>query len=383
MHRNIKVLSWFNFFIDFTFYAPVAVLYFAHVSGSYALGMSIYAIIWVSSAFLEVPTGIFSDMIGRRNTVIAGAVSSFLSVICYAVAGSYAMLVVGALFEGLTRSLYSGNNDALLHDTLTQTGAQDEYHEYYGKLNTYNEIGLAVVVAAGGLLASISYPLVFWMTTIPRLILIILAMRIIEPAIHVEKSTNIYAHLTDSLKLFRANRRLRLLTVIAAIRTAVYEGAYQFRTAFVATLWPLWAIGLSNTISNLGAAVSFYYSGRILRTYGYKRIFVLEIIVNRVINLSALLFPSVLSPALMGTTSLWYGVTTTAVNTMLQNEFTQKERATLSSLSTLFGSIGFGVFVILLGWLSDQVGPAKTLIMAHIFVLSLLYFYQQVFTEKT
>jgi len=68
---------------------------------------------------------------------------------------------------------------------------------------------------------------------------------------------------------------------------------------------------------------------------------------------------------------------------MLQKEFTQKERATLSSLSSLFGSIAFGAFVILLGWVSDQVGPAKTLIGAHIFILSILYFYKKIFSEKS
>jgi len=224
MHRNIKVLSWFNFFIDFIFYAPIAVLYFAHISGSWALGMSVYAIIWISSAFLEVPTGIFSDMIGRKNTVVAGAISSLVSVVLYAIGGGYWMLVAGALFEGLTRALYSGNNDALLHDTLRETGAQEEYHEYYGKLNTYNEIGLAVVVSLGGVLASISYPFVFWMSAIPRLILIGLAMQLVEPKTHTGKSTNIYAHFFQSIEQFRTNRKLRLLTIISAMRTAVYEG---------------------------------------------------------------------------------------------------------------------------------------------------------------
>jgi len=56
MHRNIKVLTWFNFFTDFKLYAPIAILYFAQVSGSFALGMSIFAISTVSAAIFEIPT---------------------------------------------------------------------------------------------------------------------------------------------------------------------------------------------------------------------------------------------------------------------------------------------------------------------------------------
>jgi hypothetical protein len=57
LHKNIKLLAWFNFFTDFKLYPPVAIIYFARVSGSYALGMSIFAITQLASAIFEVPTG--------------------------------------------------------------------------------------------------------------------------------------------------------------------------------------------------------------------------------------------------------------------------------------------------------------------------------------
>jgi MFS family permease len=380
MRRNIVVLSWFNFFIDFVFYAPVAVLYFAHVSGSYAWGMSIYSIIWISSAVLEVPTGMFSDMIGRKNTVVLGAVSSLLSVVAYAMGTTYAILVIGAIFEGLAKALFSGNNDALLHDSLREMGDQDAYHRFFGKLNGYNQIGLAIVVLTGGLLASISYSLVLWVSALPRVVLVILALFLKEPAVHGSRSTNIYAHLSESLYQFRRNRTMRLLAIAAAMRTAIYEGAYQFRTAFVATLWPLWAIGIANMISNICAAVSFFFSGKVIDRFGYKRVLVFEVIVNRITNLIALFLPSIFSPAIMGTTSITYGVTTTAVNALQQKEFSAKERATLGSLSSLFGSVLFSIVVVILGYLGDTIGPRKTLILSNVSILSILFVYKKIFT---
>lgn len=383
MHRNIVFLSWFNFFIDFAFYIPVAVLYFAHVTGSYALGMSIFSVVWISSAVFELPTGVFSDMIGRKNTVVAGAFASFLSVIFYAIGGNYWWLFVGALLEGLGRAFYSGNNDALLHDSLVQSHSEGKYDHFFGRINGYNAVGSAVVASTGAVMAYFSYPLVLWSSLVPRFVLIALALMLVEPQIHIEKSTNIFFHLKESLEQFRVNRKLRLLAIISAMRTAVYEGAYQFRTAFVATLWPLWAIGFSNTISHVGAAISFFYSGRMINRFGYKRVLVFEIIINRIINLTSLIFPTVASPALMGMTSLTYGVTTTAVNTMQQIEFTPKQRATLGSLSSLFGSIAFSIVVVCLGYIGDRVGPAKALIIAHVSILSILFFYKKLFSEKS
>ena len=118
MHSNIRILKWFNFFTDFKLYAPIAILYFAQVSGSFALGMSVFAISTIASAIFEVPTGIYSDFIGRRRTVIWGAFFAVLFAIFYAIGQSYWFLVIGAVFEGLSQAFYSGNNDALLYDSL-------------------------------------------------------------------------------------------------------------------------------------------------------------------------------------------------------------------------------------------------------------------------
>src|SRR5688572_28940891 len=136
LRHNLKILTWFNFFTDFKLYAPVAVIYFSMVTGSFALGMSIFSIVMISSALFEIPTGVLSDHMGRRRTLMFGALASVAYVTCYAIGQSYWILAIGALFEGLSRSLYSGNNDALLYDTLKEEGKEEEFAEYAGKLSS-------------------------------------------------------------------------------------------------------------------------------------------------------------------------------------------------------------------------------------------------------
>lgn len=67
LHKNIKLLAWFNFLLDFRFYSPIAIIYFTKVSGSFALGMSVFSLTMLSSALFEVPTGFYSDMIGKKK----------------------------------------------------------------------------------------------------------------------------------------------------------------------------------------------------------------------------------------------------------------------------------------------------------------------------
>jgi uncharacterized membrane-anchored protein YitT (DUF2179 family) len=51
--KNIRLLSIFNLLIGFSLFAPLAIIYFAKVSGSFVLGTSIFGIIMLSSAIFE------------------------------------------------------------------------------------------------------------------------------------------------------------------------------------------------------------------------------------------------------------------------------------------------------------------------------------------
>lgn len=99
--KNIRLLKIFNFLIGFSLFAPLAIIYFSNVSGSYTLGASIFGIFMLSSAIFELPTGIWSDRVGRKNTIILGSWARVVAFIFYAIGLSYWWLVIGAIFEGL------------------------------------------------------------------------------------------------------------------------------------------------------------------------------------------------------------------------------------------------------------------------------------------
>ncbi len=382
LRRNITLLYFINFFTDCIFFAPVAILYFSRVAGSFALGMSIFSIVTLSSAFLEIPTGIFSDFIGRKRTMILGSTFALLSTILYAIGGSYAMLVVGALLFGLSQSLYSGNNDAFLYETVDSFGEKDKYPEYSGKLSSMFQFGLAFSAIVGGFLVFHSYALLLWASVLPQMIVLALTFFLIEPRKHNRESTNVFSHLHISLHHIFSSAKLRNLTIVQSIRFAVGESAFRFRAAFVVTLWPVWAIGISNALSHIGAATGYLFSGKLLKRFGAYRLLSLEIVCNRIINFISLLYPTVASPALMGLTSISYGTGQVAIGGLLQKNYTDKQRATLGSVVSFFGSILFGITSVSLGFVADHIGPVYTLVLVNIILLTPLYFYKKIFVRK-
>lgn len=182
--RNVRILVWQSFLIGFSLWTPIAAIYFSQISGSYLLSLSIFAVANLSGAIFEVPTGIFSDLVGRKYTTVLGGLAYTLSGIAYALGGSYWWLVVGAILGGLGRSFYSGNNDALLYDSLHQSNHRTQLESWIGRIGAVEQWALGGSALLGGILASVSIGLVMWISVIPLLFCFISSFWLIDVGSH-------------------------------------------------------------------------------------------------------------------------------------------------------------------------------------------------------
>lgn len=340
--------------------------------------MGVFAIARVSSALFEIPTGIFSDRIGRKRTMIFGAFSAVLFASFYAIGGSFWMLAVGAVIEGLARSFYSGNNEAFLYDTLSEENQQDKYAQYLGKTNKMNELALAASALAGGLLLIKGpFGIVMWLSVISQIICLFIAFRFKEPKVHSRKSGNIYQHLKEAYFYFIHNKKLRLLSISAIIGSGAGEASYNFSSAFFATLWPTWAISLARMFNNLLSALSYQVSGAVIKRFNVFKVLILGQFYTRSIMTISALFPTIISPILISSTSAFYGILIVGRNSLMQKEFRDEQRATMGSLNAFATSIMFGIISVGLGLTADKFSPAVALIGLQFFqAINIFIFYK-------
>jgi MFS family permease len=381
-NTNITLLAWFNFFTDFKLYAPVAIIYFSQTTGSYALGMSVFSAVMLSAALFEVPTGVFSDRIGRKKTIVLGAAASVLAVTLYAIGQNLAILILGAMWEGLSRSFYSGNNEALLYDTLTATSLEAEYHTFLGKTSSMFQIALALSAVLGGVIANFSFALVMWFSVVPQLVCLLLSFKIIEPEIKTRQAkptSNVFAHIREAIKYFIHKPKLRLLSLASILSYALGEAAFQFLAAFFVLLWPLWALGFSKVLANISAAISYFFAGRLIKKFTEAKILFMRNAFGQAVCFVAYLFPTVFSPLIISSTSLLYGVGEVANSNLMQKEFSQKQRATMGSLNSLAGSVLFAIVSFLLGLFADRLGVIKALLLIELATLSVTCLYWKLY----
>jgi len=373
MERNIKLLSLFNFFLDFKFHTAVLIIYFARVTGSYVLATSIFSAVMVSAALFEVPTGIFSDKVGRKKTVMLGAVSATISAILYAMGHSYWPLFAGAIMEGLSRAWFSGNNEALLYDSVRESGSQETFAHHLGRTSSMFQLALMIAAVVGSIIAQWSFPVIMWLSVVPQFICLIISFSLQNPKQFTEGKANIFSHINISAFHLWNNKRLRLLSLQDILSFGIGESSFHFNAAFIGTLWPVWAIGFARLISHGGAFVGYWFSGKLNKKIGDYNMLIIANIYTRVANFIAYGIPTLLSPILMSSSSIFYGTSQVAKNSLMQHEYTNEQRATLDSMSSFFGNIFYGVFAVFLGFFADAYGPAKALIMVQVCMLSVLY----------
>ncbi|MEU9829085.1 MFS transporter [Micromonospora chersina] len=355
--RNVRLLGWFNFLGDFRMYGPIMVIYFAQVTGSYTTAASLLALKKLSSAAFEVPTGVLSDRLGRRGTMIAGAVVMVAAHLGYAGASGYGLLLAAVVLEGLATALWSGNNDALLYDTLLGADREEEFPRHSGRVNSMFQLALALAAATGGVVAGAwSLRAVVVLSVVPQVLCVLVAVRVREPRVHGPLRSNLLAHLGSALRGIRRNPVLRRMTLVSALRYSS-ESAAQLSPVFVAGLW---ALGLWRTFGHGVAFVGFRVSGGVIGRVGATRTLLFGELFDNVANVVALVRPTVFSPVLLGSPA--YGLSTIAQQTLLQREFTDRERATMGSLGSLLGSVLYALVAVGVGLVADRWGIVAALL---------------------
>lgn len=372
MGKNIRLFRLFSFFDAFDFYIPLKIVYFYQITGSYTTAASIISFTWIFAALLELPTGIFSDLIGRKKTIVVGSLCSLLAYLMYALGFNYWIFILGAFLEGASRSFYSGNNNAYMHNVLSESGKENEYHHLYGLINSI--MGTAGFLAAllSGFIAHWSITFFMWINLIPQLLAFITTI-FLKEIHHNNTQTNIYSHLKEALWEIKENINLRYLS-LSSIFGGAGLAAFEFQVAVYSAVWPTWAIGIARAIQEAGVIPGFFYAGKIIDKIGAVKIMTISMFTSVLGNILAGISKSFISPFFIMASLPLYGPSDTAEQSLLQKEFTEKQRATIASLNSLGSSIYFSIVLYICGIIANQYGPFVALIVTQIFIIPSLYF---------
>ncbi len=125
-----------------------------------ARGYSLWQIGVVESVFhivsllCEIPSGMLADLIGRRRILAAAGVSGLVSALIMAFSTNFFSICLSMAFSSLSCSFISGSDEALLYDSLLQSGKQKEYITVNARYTKIQSLG-GVLSNLGSLLMGV------------------------------------------------------------------------------------------------------------------------------------------------------------------------------------------------------------------------------------
>jgi MFS family permease len=162
--RTLTVFRLYQLFNGMAFEGPIWAVFllsrglslpqFGLVEASLHLGMLI----------AQVPTGALADALGRRRLLVCAGFFAATAELGYVYAPGFALICVAGGIHGVAFALRTGADEAYLFDSLAHDDAHALFPRMLGGLWAVFQFAGAISFMAGGLIATYSRPLAFWLT---------------------------------------------------------------------------------------------------------------------------------------------------------------------------------------------------------------------------
>lgn len=375
--RNIKLFYIFNFVGAFAPSAPFFIIYFSQITGSFTLAMSLWTIRNLTIASLEVPTGILSDKFKRKNVTFMASVTFLISACLYALAHNYFILMLACICDGLYNALISGNDEALIFDSLKENHLQNKYHKVLGNIRFYTSIAYGSSAALGAFIVWLwGIRETYYIAIFCAVLQLIVASNLFEPKLLTQRAKdNIFKHFGKSVKYIWKDKRLRYLTLAMGLDYGFGYAAYDFINVFFKQFVPLWVLGVLRIASYFIGSIGSLLSYRITVAIGYTKTIITFMGLNYLINFMSIAVNCVASPFIKSFDVLLSSVSLPAQDSLMQSKFTDQQRATMGSVVSLFRNIIYGVFSLFIGIFADMFSEYTSLIIIYTACFFLLPIY--------
>ncbi len=356
----LKVSHWFMLTM------PIVVLFYKDNGLDMQQVFILQAIYSIAIVALEIPSGYFADVLGRKNSLIAGSILGFAGFFIYSLSFGFIGFVFAEVILGFGQSMVSGADSALLYDSLIDSNREKDYLKLEGRMTSAGNFAEAFAGILGGLLAGLSLRYPYYFQTLIAFIGIPAALTLVEPRMNQFKLSLGWKDIIDTVKfsLFK-NPRLRWNIIYSSV-----VGASTLAMAWFVQPWliranlPLSLFGIAWTILNLSVGITAFYAykielkfGSVTTAIGFTFILAVGFIASGWINsLWGLIF-----------ILLFYlarGIATPILKDNINRITPSNMRATILSVRNFIIRVLFAILGPIYGWAIDKLSLSAALTIA-------------------
>ncbi|MBK9247949.1 MAG: MFS transporter [Ignavibacteria bacterium] len=367
LRRNIPLLYAIQALRYFMVALPTLVLFYRSVGLSMQDIMVLQASFSVAMLALEIPSGYFSDRLGRRRTIIIGVIGGSLGFGIYCFASGFWMIFAAEIVLGFGASFISGTDSAMTFDTLAALGETKRSIHAEGRQISFGNFSEAIAGVLGGLLAGISLMFQIYVQFAVISLAIPLAFLLTEPPRRalVKGHTSFHDILMITRFALIVNVRLRSLIVFSGIVGASTLTMVWFIQPYMLAVGvPIAVFGAAWTTLNFTVGWFSMNAHRFETALGARNMIIILAVTSMVgylilgIGMTIWFIPALL---------IFYfvrGINNPIFNTYINREVPDDRRATVLSVRQMIVRIIFSIVGPLVGWVSDSFSLGTALLIS-------------------
>jgi MFS family permease len=317
--------------------------------------MTLKAVYSVVIVVFEIPSGYLADVLGRKNTLIAGALLGTAGYVAYSFSFGFTGFLIAEIVLGAGQSMISGADSALLYDTLAEHEKEEQYTRYEGNTISIGNFAESFAGLAGGLLALISLRVPFYAQAMVAFIAIPAAFTLHEPSKGTGSSVMRFRDIWYVVRVaLFTDPKLRInIFFSSVIGTATLSMAWFVQPVFKFAGVPLALYGILWTGLNVSAGVFSALAYKVERTLGEKTTLIL---ICASIPAGFILTAFIDSQWVLLILMLFYfvrGIATPVLKDYINRLTKSDMRATVLSVRSFVIRILFAIIAPLMGRVSD------------------------------
>ncbi len=362
---NIKKIYLFSFFWMFLVIIPIIVPYFLELGLTMEQIFKLQAIFGISVAILEVPSGYLSDLWGRKNTLIIGALLTAIGFTWLCFIDDYLSLILYEILIAIGLSLVSGTDLSILYDSLHIVQSDRKAStKAMGNIHFAQLSAESVASILGGALATVSFTWPLVVHAAISWIPLFVALTLYEPKSHEDKVEHQHWENIKTIlfEVFKRDSLLRLIfinLVIWGLSTFIAVWIFQkywqeagIELTYFGVLWASY-----NILAGFVGKWAHYFEEK----FGVTTILALTALLPVIGYLGMGIQVGILGVIFGLTFQFSRGLNQVILRDALNSRIDNKFRATINSLSSLFFRLGFALVGPAIGYSIDHFGVSTTL----------------------
>ncbi len=326
---------------------------------------------------LEIPTGVYGDVYGKKKSVITGLIFHTLGIVVYTIAPNIWLFLLGEFIFALGVAFISGAQEAWIYDTTKKLGIEKRYRDVSITGSNLHMIGMIV--------ASLIYiPLsryfsvdnLFRLGIVPNVLSIILFTLFIKGTDSQNGLKPDYIGIVKKgMAAITKNANLKRLTVfVSVVATASYFVIWLYQESLRVSNTPEPEWGVYRTVLLISQIILVRILGKVFKKSKRFAYFVITLLVSAGFLIGGISQSNIGLIVLL----VLSGGIGLQVNTILSKEINEEidseQRATVLSFIGMLKRLMLTVFNPVIGYLVDLKGVYVAFIILGLFTLLALWF---------